>query len=84
MAFTGGSLVTFAEVFEAADYDWQSEASVDYGDGVDRRRVKVGGLGFDDVNDSFRLPSNTTSVDITLDGEVVGSVEVEPLESDDV
>jgi hypothetical protein len=71
-----GQLYSISEVFEIADFDLNEQAAAEYSpDGVDRRRVKVGGLGFDDVEEVFRVAGDT--VEITLDGEVVATLSAE-------
>ncbi len=37
---------------------------------IDYRRVKIGGLGFDYLDELFLVPESATSVTVTLDGEV--------------
>lgn len=47
-------------------------------DGItDYRRVKVGGLGFDDLSKVIRVPESAETIEITLDGDVVASQDVE-------
>jgi hypothetical protein len=76
MALASGQVYTVGEVLAEADFDLASEAAVDYNDtGYDVRRVKVGGLGFDSVEDSFRVAGD--KVEVSLDGEVVKTLEVE-------
>lgn len=42
----------------------------------DRRRIKVGGLGFDSPDQTFRVPETTAKLEITLDSEVVKTVNI--------
>ena len=56
------------EIFHAAEFDLREKAAVEYGDGVDRRRVKVGGLGFNDVEDVINIPVSADILEITVDG----------------
>lgn len=37
-------------------------------DSYDRRRIKVGGLGFDDTAETFRVPATASELVVTLDG----------------
>lgn len=65
-----------AELLRAADFDL-SRAGADYLNGnPDLRRVTVGGLGFDSLEDRLSVPVTADAVDITLDGEVVESLSV--------
>jgi hypothetical protein len=76
MALNQGQIYSIEEVLDEAGFDLAKEAAVDYNDdGVDMRRVKVGGLGFDSTEDTFRVVGD--SLEITLDGEVVATLEVE-------
>ena len=36
----------------------------------DYRRVKVGGLSFDDLDKKIRIPESAKTIEITLDGKV--------------
>lgn len=42
----------------------------------DYRRVKVGGLGFDDLDRSLRIPEGASVVEIQVDGETTKSITV--------
>lgn len=59
---------TIREIFKVAGFDLNQAASVDYGDGVDRRKVKVGGVGFDDLEDMVLIPSSADTLEISVDG----------------
>ena len=73
-----GQLYTVEELLNLADYDARAEAAVDYNDsGYDLRRVQVGGLPFNDFDESVRIPEEgADKVEITLDGEVVATLDV--------
>lgn len=71
---------TFREVLEKADFDIEKEALTEYessGQHVDHRRVQVGGLSFDDLDDRFRVPESADNLSITLDGKEVSKFSVE-------
>lgn len=42
----------------------------------DYRRVKVGGLGFDDLGRSLRIPEGASILEIQVDGETAKSITV--------
>lgn len=76
MAKIRAGAYTIGEILRTADFDL-SRAGADYLDGQpDLRRVTVGGLGFDSLEESLAVPVTADAVDITLDGEVVESLEV--------
>lgn len=71
---------TFGQLLDQFGFDVEKEAAVEYessGAGVDYRRVKVGGLGFDDLNDTLVVPESAGTLTLTLDGEVVNQADVE-------
>lgn len=37
-------------------------------EGYDRRRIKLGGLGFDNLDERLRIPESATTFDVTIDG----------------
>ena len=58
------------EVFKLAGFDFAKKAAADHLDGApDYRRVKVGGLGFDDLDKKLSVPEAATELVITVDGE---------------
>ena len=59
-----------AEIFRIAGFDLASKAAVDYGDGIDRRLVKIGGLSFDNLEEEVVIPSTTDEVEITVGGQL--------------
>ncbi len=72
-----GQMLTFSEALSLAGVDLNEVAAVDYNDdGVDMRRVKVGGLGFDDPSQTLRVASGAESVEVTVDGEVVATLDI--------
>jgi hypothetical protein len=58
-----------SEIFRIAKFDLAKEAAVDYGDGIDRRRVTVGGLPFSDVDELIHIPVTANEVDIAVDNK---------------
>jgi hypothetical protein len=72
-------LHSFAEVFERAEFDLAEHATVDYGAGpfVDHRRVTVGGLTFDDPNNTFVIPEAADRVEIRGEGDLKKSLPVD-------
>jgi hypothetical protein len=69
---------TIQQLLDHFDFDVDRKAAVSYessGDHVDYRRVKIGGLGFDSPEDKLMVVSGS-SLELTLDGEVVNSVDV--------
>ena len=69
---------TFAQFFGLVDFDFEGAAYVE-DDGaprVDYRKVKVGGLSFDDLDQTFVVPESADVVEVTVDGEVVKSASV--------
>jgi hypothetical protein len=78
MAKVQAGLHSVRELLDAAGFDFEKEAAADYNDGApDFRRVKVGGLSFDDLEKSVNVPPTADSVEITLDGKKVASLDVE-------
>lgn len=74
---------TVNEIFEKAKFDLNTKAAADYAaDGVDRRRVRVGGLPFDDTDKIIHVPVTADTLEITVDGEVDVTLDVE-LDDDD-
>lgn len=70
-------IYTIKQLLDIAGFDIQN-AGADYNDGnPDHRRVTVGGLGFDGLEDKLAVPATADHVEITLDGVVVGKLPVE-------
>lgn len=67
-----------SELLEAAGFDIEKEAAADYlNGGVDHRRVKVGGLPFDDVSKLVEVPPTANEVVISLDEDEAAKLEVD-------
>lgn len=62
-------LYTVQEILTHAGFDF-ARAEGDY------RRVRVGGLGFDDLTQKIAIPPSAEEVNITLDGQGVAKVTV--------
>ena len=60
---------TIQQIFDTVGFDFAVAED-------DRRRVKVGGLGFIEFEDLIRIPDSASVLEITLDGEVVVSATV--------
>lgn len=72
-------LYTYRELFDRFGFDVEKEAAVNYessGPGVDYRRVNVGGLSFDDLDQQIHIPEGAEKLEISLDDEVVVSAKV--------
>jgi len=66
------------ELLDAAGFDFMNEAAVDYNaDGWDRRRIRVGGLSFDDLDERIIVPESADSVSISVDGEESANLSIE-------
>lgn len=78
MASVRAGMHKVSDLLAAADFDFASEAAAEYLDGQpDHRRVKVGGLSFDSVDQEVRVPVTANEVEIELDGAVVATLDVE-------
>lgn len=61
---------TIDEILRKGDFDFRKEAAADYLNGEpDYRRVKVGGVGFDDLDEKLVVPPTADNVTITLDDD---------------
>ena len=68
---------TVGELLRRAGVDHADVAAVDYNDrGWDANRLRIGGLRFDELEDVVSVPEGAEVVEITVDGEVVGSIKV--------
>lgn len=70
---------TVQELLDHFDFNVDEKAAVEYessGSHVDYRRVKIGGLGFDSLEQTISVPDAAKSLDLTLDGEVVAQADV--------
>lgn len=75
MAIAPGSYTT-GDLLKKASFD-VNQAAADYLDGKpDFRRVTVGGLGFDSLDDRITVPATANTVEVTLDGTIVQTLEV--------
>lgn len=78
MAKIQPGMYSVRELLAKANFDFEGQAAADYLDGApDYRRVKVGGLGFDDLEKQIRVQPTADAVEISLDGKAVESLEVE-------
>lgn len=70
---------TVGELLSAAGVDFKEVAKVDYGSGVDYRKVKVGGLTFDDVNNVIVVSDDegTTELEVRVDEKKVASLAID-------
>lgn len=65
------------EVLRIAKFDFEKEAAAEYLSGApDHRRVQIGGLSFDSVDEVVVIPETADSVSISLDGEEAISLSV--------
>lgn len=77
MAKISPGIHSVRDLFAQSGFDFEGQAAADYNDGApDFRRVKVGGLGFDDLDREVRVQPTADSVEITLDGQKVAELEV--------
>lgn len=68
MASIQAGTYTIQEVLDAAGFDFATEAAAEYLKGEpDYRRVKVGGIGFDHLDERLTIPVTADSVVVTLD-----------------
>jgi hypothetical protein len=68
-------LYTIQRIFSLASFDFLKEAASPVLNGApDYRRVKVGGVGFDSLEDRILVPQSAITLDITVDGAVVDSL----------
>lgn len=71
---------TFRELLNLADVDFEAAATVKRGDAqvLDHRRVSVGGLYFDDVNNVLVVPDVAVdALEIRAEGKLVGKLKVD-------
>jgi len=68
---------TVGELLRQADVDHEEAAAVDYNSrGWDANRLRIGGLRFDELDDVVSVPEGAETVEISVDGEVVASLDV--------
>jgi hypothetical protein len=78
MASIKAGTYTLEEIFRKANFDFADKAAADYNDGnPDYRRVKVGGLGFDSLDEKIVVPVTANELVISLDGESAEVLSVE-------
>lgn len=72
-------LHTVRELFDAAGFDFEKHATVDYGAGefIDHRLVRVGGLPFDSLDKVIDIPEDATLVEIEVEGELKKTLTVD-------
>jgi hypothetical protein len=69
MSKINAGVYTVAEILNAAGFDFKKEAAADHlGGAPDYRRVKVGGIGFDDLDKVVNVPYTANELVITVDG----------------
>jgi hypothetical protein len=69
---------TVREIFDRAGFDINEKASADYAsDGIDRRRVRIGGLPFDDEDKVIHVPVTANELEISVDGKADVTLQVE-------
>jgi hypothetical protein len=60
---------TYRELFNEVGFDFMAKSAATYNQGTpDFRRVKVGGVGFDSLDDEIVIPYTANTITITLDG----------------
>lgn len=74
MATIQPGMYTVGEIFSIAGFDLAEKAAADHSpDGVDRRRVRISGLPFDDVDKVIEVNEGDApgaEIEITVDGKV--------------
>lgn len=70
---------TVGELLNAAGVDFNEVAKVDYGSGIDYRRVKVGGLTFGDLSQVIVVADDpeTTTLEIRVNDKKVSALTVD-------
>ena len=69
MASAYAGRYTYRELFNQVGFDFNAKAAAAYNQGQpDYRRVKVGGVGFDSLDDEIVIPYTANTITITLDG----------------
>lgn len=70
MASIQAGSYTIQEILDHAGFDFRAKAAADYNNGEpDYRRVKVGGLSFDNLEKRINVPVTADELVITLDGK---------------
>lgn len=69
---------TAGDLMREAGFDFEKEAAADYLQGKpDFRRVRVGGLAFDSLEETVVVPYTANEVVVTLDGKEAAKLAVE-------
>jgi hypothetical protein len=69
MADIEAGIYTVREIFQIAGFNFEEKAAADHLNGApDYRKVKVGGLGFDDLDKVLRVPEAADELVIAVDG----------------
>lgn len=77
MADIQAGTYTVQEVLDKAGFDFKEKAAADYLNGEpDHRRVRVGGLSFDDPNETVTVPTTADELVVTLDGKEHATLKV--------
>lgn len=78
MASIQAGLYTVQEILDRAEFNFAEKAAADYLDGApDYRRVKVGGLSFDNLERQINIPVTADELVITLDGKKAVALSVD-------
>lgn len=78
MATIQAGLYSVQEILDRAGFNFAEKAAADYLDGApDYRRVKVGGLSFDNLERQINVPVTADELVITLDGKKAVALDVE-------
>lgn len=75
MAKIQAGTYTVSQVFQQAGFDFDAEAASE-GRGPDFRRVRIGGLGFDSLEDVIVIPETADKVAIVVDDKEHTSLNV--------
>jgi hypothetical protein len=77
MANIQAGTYTVQQILEVAGLDFNREAAADYLNGQpDYRRVRVGGLGFDSLEECIVVPVTTDELVVALDGKTHTTLKV--------
>lgn len=80
MATIQPGMYTVEQIFSIAGFDLAEKASADHSpDGIDRRRVKIGGLSFDSIDKIINVNEGDepgAQIEITVDGKVEATLTV--------
>jgi len=77
MANIAAGRYTYRELFNDVGFNFEDSAAADYNDGApDFRRVKVGGVGFDSLDDVVVVPYTADTLDISVDGKAAQTLNI--------